>query len=480
MLKVRIGAAMPLGAFRVVPVAEGDPVPEGLHEAAAAEGFTGTTESCCICHPPEGPVLLVGTGRAAALREAGAVAASRLLGQPRMALDASALAPDAAAAFIEGACLRAWHYERLKTRAGEGDPRLHRLDVVTDAVAQADAIWQERRAAVRGNLFARNLVAEPANTLTPEGFVERLDGLEKHGIAIDVLRRHDLAREGLGALLAVGRGSVHAPRLVLLRWKGRMDAPPVAFVGKGITFDTGGISIKPAAGMEHMRADMAGAAACAGAMLALALRRSPAPAVAVLALAENTTGAASYRPGDVLRSYSGRSIEVIDTDAEGRLVLADALAWTARRQKPLAMIDLATLTGSIVTALGHHMAGLFANSPLLATELADAGAESGERLWEMPIGETHREDLRSDIADLKQCASGRFQPDACHAAAFLREFAGDVPWAHLDIAGVGLTHETCDLHAAGPTGFGVRLLDRLVARHFEDPERAAPGRLSGW
>jgi leucyl aminopeptidase len=243
-----------------------------------------------------------------------------------------------------------------------------------------------------------------------------------------------------------------------------------------------------------MRADMAGAAACAGAMLALALRGSPAPAVAVLALAENAVGAASYRPGDVLRTLSGRTVEVLDTDAEGRLVLADALHYAATRvaagrlghasgrggpsangARPQAIIDLATLTGSIITALGHHRAGLFSTDPPLAAALAAAGEAVGEPLWPMPIGERHREDLKSDIADLRQCAphgsgawGGRFLPDACHAAAFLREFAEGVPWAHLDIAGVENRTEADALGPKGASGFGVRLLDALVEMRFEE------------
>uniref|UniRef100_UPI001F45D7C3 leucyl aminopeptidase family protein n=1 Tax=Falsiroseomonas oryziterrae TaxID=2911368 RepID=UPI001F45D7C3 len=273
------------------------------------------------------------------------------------------------------------------------------------------------------------------------------------------------------------------PRLAVLRWRGSVAAPPVALVGKGIVFDTGGVSIKPAQGMETMRADMAGAAACAGAMLALALRGSPCPAVAVLALAENAVGAASYRPGDVLRTLSGRTVEVVDTDAEGRLVLADALHHAASAFRPRAMLDLATLTGSIVTALGHHRAGLFGNDDGLMASVAASGAAVGEELWPMPIGEGHRADLASDIADLRQCmpasrgeggwAAGRI-PDACHAAAFLREFAGDVPWAHLDIAGVDTADAPHPLGPAGPTGFGVRLLDDLVARRFEEPDHHAP------
>jgi leucyl aminopeptidase len=257
----------------------------------------------------------------------------------------------------------------------------------------------------------------------------------------------------------------------VLRWRGSLPADPVVFIGKGITFDTGGLCIKAAAGMEEMRADMAGVAACAGAMLALALRHSPAPAAAVLALAENVTGEASYRPSDVLRMADGSTVEVVDTDAEGRLVLADALAWTARHLHPAAVVDLATLTGSIVTALGGVMAGLFDNDPSFAAHVAAAGASVGEPVWRMPIGATHLADLDSAIADQRQCVPGRGQPDACHAAAFLSRFAGAGPWAHLDIAGMEARAVACDRHGAGPTGFGVRLLDRLVATCFEDPHR---------
>ena len=320
---------------------------------------------------------------------------------------------------------------------------------------------------MQGALFARDLVAEPGNELTPQEFAARLQPLARHGIAIGVLGQAELQRQGLGALLAVGQGSAHPPLMAVLRWKGRLKAPPVAFVGKGITFDTGGLCIKGAEGMENMRGDMAGAAAAAGAILALALRNSPTPALAVLPIAENATGAASYRPGDILRSFSGKTIEVVDTDAEGRLVLADALAWTARQHRPRAMIDLATLTGSIVVALGHHHAGLFDNDAALAAKVAAAGQAVGEPAWRMPIGEGHRRDLDSAIADIRHCLSDRMQPDACHAAAFLREFVAETPWAHLDIAGVASRAGADALHAQGPSGYGVRLLDRLVATHFE-------------
>jgi leucyl aminopeptidase len=290
-------------------------------------------------------------------------------------------------------------------------------------------------------------------------------------VQIHVLTGAALAQARLGGLLAVGQASVHPPALAILRWAGAHAAPPVAFVGKGITFDTGGICIKPADHMWEMRADMAGAAACAGAMLALALRRSPAPCMAVLALAENAIGGNAYRPSDILRHASGTTVEVIDTDAEGRLVLMDALGW-ATTQNPAAIIDLATLTGSVVTALGHVMAGLFDNDAGLAASVAAAGAAVGERVWRLPIDDSHRRALESDIADLRHCSPERMQPDASQAAAFLREFVGETPWAHLDIAGVENCAEADDRYAAGATGFGVRLLDRLVQDRFEDPHRA--------
>ncbi len=271
----------------------------------------------------------------------------------------------------------------------------------------------------------------------------------------------DLARHGFGGLLAVGSGAAHPPLLAVLRWRGSDDGPPLAFVGKGVTFDTGGLSIKPADRMWDMRADMAGAAACAGAMLAIARRRAGASAIAILPLAENAFGNASYRPSDVIRMVDGTTVEIIDTDAEGRVILADALAY-ALSFKPRAIVDLATLTGSIVAALGHVTAGLFANDDAWAETVAGAGAAVGEPLWRMPIAESHRRDLDSDIADLRQCAAGRGQPDACQAAAFLREFVGDTPWAHLDIAGVESRETADERYAKGATGFGVRVLDALV------------------
>lgn len=471
MLKVRLRQAPRDGeTLRAIPLAAGAGPPQPLRAAAAAARFTGAAEQRVELAMAEGRVLLVGAGPAPRLLDweiAGGTAAAGAGEATRLGLDARGLGPEVAAALAAGACLRAWRFDAPRRPEG---PVLRALDLIVDSPEAVAPHWARAAAAVRGCLLARDLTAAPANHLTTKAFAARLEALAEHGIAVDILGPKRLAREGLGALLAVGGGSPNPPRLAVLRWRGSHAGPPIAFIGKGICFDTGGISLKPAAGMAAMRADMAGAAACAGAMLALALRHSPAPAVAVLALAENSFGHAAYRPGDVLRTGAGRTVEVVDTDAEGRLVLADALHY-ARRFRPRAMLDLATLTGSIVSALGHHRAGLFGNDATLLAQAAAAGEAVGEPLWPMPIGTRHREDLRSDIADLKQCLTGRLLPDACHAAAFLREFVGETPWAHLDIAGVETRAAAAALGPEGPSGFGARLLDALVVHHFEDADR---------
>ncbi|MBR0656881.1 M17 family metallopeptidase [Plastoroseomonas arctica] len=474
-MQIRLRTVAPrAGEAVALPWAQGTPAPEAMAAAIAAAHFTGEAGTSLALFSPDA-VILAGTGAAAApldFERAGGAAIAALGDASALVLDARGLQPAEAAAFAAGAMLRGAPPLAIRSvPAGKPAPR---VELLTGDRPGTIPHWRAAEASARGTLFARDLVSEPANYLTPAIFATRLRSLEEHGITVKVIGPKRLRRRGFGALSAVGREAASGPRLVTLRWKGRLDARPIAFIGKGLCFDTGGISIKPAAGMEEMRADMAGAAACAGAMLALALRRSPAPAVAILAIAENSTGGDSYRPGDVLTTLSGRTVEVLDTDAEGRLVLADALHH-ARHHRPQAMIDLATLTGSIVTALGHHQAGLFSNDPPLAAALVAAGAAVGEPLWPMPIGVRHREDLNSDIADIKQCApsgsgasGGRLMPDACHAAAFLREFVGGVAWAHLDIAGVEARAEADALGPKGASGFGVRLLDRLVAMRFEE------------
>ncbi|MDT8331611.1 leucyl aminopeptidase family protein [Roseomonas gilardii] len=494
MLRIAFHREAAPGLPRLLPLHPGAP---HAHESRAyAAGFTGALGEAASMLP-DGPVL-VGLGPAAAgsgserqWMEAGGQAVLALQrarpGARHAVLDARGLEPGLAAALAAGAALRSWRFDALRHPAPEEEagefPALKALDILADDPALALQAWEAQEPAIRGTLLARDLVAEPGNRLNPREFARRLEALAAEGLQVEVWRRKDLARAGFGALLAVGEGSATPPRLVVLRWPGEPGTAPVVFVGKGITFDTGGISIKPAAGMEEMRADMAGAAACAGAMLALAARGSRTPAAAVLALAENAVGAASFRPGDMVRTLSGRTVEVVDTDAEGRMVLADALTHAVSALRPRAVIDLATLTGSIVTALGHHRAGLFGNDDTLRDAVLAAGEAVGEPLWPMPIGAAHREDLRSDIADLRQCWPGgtgrRGIPDACHAAAFLREFVGAeadapngaTPWAHLDIAGVESREEDGPLGPRGPSGYGVRLLDRLVRDHFEPRRR---------
>jgi leucyl aminopeptidase len=467
MLSVSLSGDDPGGAF-LLPVRA---VPEAFAWQADACGFTAAPATVCDIVGGVRRVVLAGAGPGRlAMEAAGAAAVSHVLREAAIVADLRGFSAKQAAAFIEGACSRAWRFDALRTRALDDAPRLTALHVVTDDPA-LDAAWARRQAVVEGVAFARDLVTEPSNTLTPEGFIALLSRLTALGVEMMVLRGQELHDARLTGLLAVGGGSVHKPALVVLRWAGDSGMAPVAFVGKGITFDTGGISIKPADLMWEMRADMAGAAACAGAMLALARRRSPAPAMAVLALAENTTSETAYRPSDVLRHADGTTVEIVDTDAEGRIVLMDALGW-AVRQAPAAIVDLATLTGSVVTALGHEMAGLFSNDDAFAANVAAAGAKSGERVWRLPIDASHRAALDSDIADLRHCVPERGQPDASQAAAFLRHFVGETPWVHLDIAGVESRAEGSPLHAAGATGFGVKLLDRLVQDRFEDPHRA--------
>jgi leucyl aminopeptidase len=458
----------------IVPLAEGATPPRALAPMLAAARFTGEA-GAVVDLPGTLRWLVVGLGSApdaAACEAAGAAAALAVGAAEELALSGAGLDPAAVASVAAGIALGAWTFDPYRSR--DVPKRIRRVIVHADDPDAAEAAFAQVAPGIAGCLLARDLVAEPANHLTTRRFAERLEALTEDGIEVTIHGRKWLERHGFGALLAVGGGAADPPRLAVLRWRGDLPLPPVALVGKGLVFDTGGISIKPAAGMEAMRADMAGAAACAGAMLALARRRSPAPAVAVLAIAENATGAKSYRPGDIIRTASRRTVEVIDTDAEGRLVLADALHHAISAFRPRAVVDLATLTGSIVTALGHHRAGIFGTDAALMASAAAAGEAVGEPLWPMPIGPTHRAVLDSAIADLRQCApagsgawGGRFLPDACHAAAFLREFVGATPWAHLDIAGVDTAEEAHALGPAGPTGFGARLLDRLVALRFE-------------
>ena len=469
-----LGPSVPL----VLPIRDGA-VPAALATVARIAGFIGKPDETVLLPVDPGSsnlnrkILLLGLGPANAAEAAGARAAVALSACREIAIDGRGLPRAVAVALALGAARRSWrfpNYRQGPNDAGGGAMQIERIALVVDNPAHVGTRWREAVALVEAVVFARNLVAEPANLLTPQTFIQQLALLEAAGVTVEVIPGEALSGEGLHLLAAVGRGSVNPPALALLHWQGRLELPPVVLVGKGMTFDTGGISIKGADRMWDMRGDMAGAAVCAGAMLALARRGSPAPVVAVLPLAENMAGADAYRPGDVIRSHHGLTVEIIDTDAEGRLILADALSFAIARFRPRAIIDIATLTYSVVVALGQEMAGFYANDTVLAANLAAAGLAAGEPVWRLPFTNEQQEQLASDIADIKQCVNGRLLPDAGLAAAFLSRFVDETPWAHIDIGGTDLRDDADDGHAAGPTGFGVRLLDRLIALRYEDPD----------
>lgn len=447
-----------------------------LTRAAVAEGFSGKDgTSCAILAPlPDvSRIVLVGLGKAEALdawaaEKAGGYAAA-LLGREEAASIATGELSGALAAHVAlGAVLGAYHFS-LYHGAPEAlkNHKLAALSVLTDGVAEAEALWPSLSAVAQGVVLTRDLVSEPANVLTPVEFAERAATLRAHGLDVDVFDRDALEALGFGALLGVAQGSANEPRMVVLRWNGGKEGEaPLAFVGKGVTFDSGGISIKPAAGMEDMKWDMAGAGVVAGLMTTLALRKAQVNAVGLVGLVENMVSGTAQRPGDVVRSASGKTIEVLNTDAEGRLVLADVLWYARERFAPKLMVDLATLTGAIIIGLGNEYAGLFSNDEALASGLADAGAFTGEKLWRMPLGKEYDALLKSDIADMKNISGGR-GAGSITAAQFLQRFVGETPWAHLDIAGVTWATKARHGQPKGATGFGVRLLDRFVRTGFE-------------
>lgn len=369
-----------------------------------------------------------------------------------------------------GAALRAYRFARYSKGDPEEEPR--GPERLTVPLAGDEPALTAARALLEAVRRTRDLVSEPANVLTPKAFAEACAGLGEVGVAVEVLDREALAALGMNALLAVAQGSAQPPYVAVMRWEGGGAEAPLALVGKGICFDSGGISIKPAQGMEEMKWDMAGAAAVFGAILALAGRKAKVNVVGVVGLAENMPSGTAQRPGDVIRSMAGKTIEVVNTDAEGRLLLADVLHYTKDRFKPRAIVDLATLTGAVITALGHERAGLFANDEALAGQLQAAGEATGELLWRLPLGKDYEKHVKSEIADLKNVGRGR-EAGSTAGAVFLQQFVGDVPWAHLDIAGMAWTSRDLPLAGKGATGFGVRLLDRLVAERFEAVPEAA-------
>ena len=363
-----------------------------------------------------------------------------------------------------GAALRSYSFDRYKS-GDATDSGERGFCFLTSQPEAAEASYQPCAAVAEGVSMARDLVNEPANMLTTDVFAERLGDLEPLGVELTVLEESDLEKIGMRALLAVGQGSDSASRVGILRWRGG-TGDPLVLAGKGVVFDTGGISLKPAAKMELMTMDMAGAAAVAGVMRSVALRKAKANVIGIVGLVENMPSGSAQRPGDVVRSLKGDTVEVINTDAEGRLVLADIL-WHAQSEfSPSAVIDLATLTGAIIVSLGSEFAGAFSNDDAFCKQFIDAAAEEGERAWPMPLGKEYDKQLKSKIADMKN-VGGR-EAGAITAAQFLQRFIKpDMPWIHLDIAGVARSESATAFAPGGATGWGVRAIDRLIQIQWE-------------
>ncbi|MCP1469007.1 leucyl aminopeptidase [Sphingobium sp. OAS761] len=455
--------ALPLGAARTIA------------GAAAAARFAGEAGSSFESFAEEGGTLVrillvgIGNGTDTDMERAGGALVAKLLvsGATHAAVEfPGGASGEAAARLAYGALLRSWRIDSYRTRLSEkAKPTLGTVTIVS---ADAGAAWARLSAVAAGVAFTRELVSEPANILYPESFVERCRPLEQMGIKITVLDRAAMEKLGMGALLGVAQGSVREARLLAMEWDGTGGAStkPVVFVGKGVTFDTGGISLKPGAGMEDMKWDMGGAGAVAGAMKALAGRKAKAHVVGICGLVENMPDGNAQRPGDIVTSMSGQTIEVLNTDAEGRLVLCDALTWAQQTYHPDIIVDLATLTGAMIVSLGSEYAGIFSNDDGLADDLIAAGKAAGDPLWRFPLSDAYDKLLDSPIADMKNIGP-RFA-GSITAAQFLKRFVDDgVKWAHLDIAGMVWADKPGAVWDKGATGYGVRLLDRLVADRFE-------------
>lgn len=455
-----------------------------LTRAVKGSRFKGKAgQSLTVMAPVGGKlnrVVLVGLGKAKEIDDLGMQAAGGKVqaevtasGQTTAQVMVDAIeggklsAVQMAAEFAYGARLRSYRFDKYRTKEeADAKPSLKTLRVCCAGSARAKAAFAPLEKIADGVFLTRNLVSEPPNVIYPQTLAKQARELSKLGVKVEVLGEAQMKKLGMGSLLGVGQGSARESQLVVMRWDGGAKGKePIAFVGKGVTFDTGGISIKPAAGMEDMKWDMGGSGVVIGLMKALAGRKAKVNVVGVVGLVENMPDGNAQRPGDIVTSMSGQTIEVINTDAEGRLVLADALHYTAERFKPKFMIDLATLTGAIIISLGDQHAGLFSNNDVLSERLSKAGEATGEKVWRLPLGDAYDKMIASDAADMKN-VGGR-GAGSITAAQFLQRFVGKTPWAHLDIAGVTWSKGDADTIPKGGTAFGVRLLDRLVADHYE-------------
>jgi leucyl aminopeptidase len=453
-----------------------------VRRAADTNQFKGKSGSALDILTPQGlkasRLIVVGTGKLSALKDSdflklGGVATGKLRPGNDSAtiiaeLPDGAMKPDQAAAVAAGVRLRAYKFDRYKTKKRDDENAILSANVslAVGDVAAARKAFAPGGHVVDGVIMARELVNEPPNVLYPEEFARRAGQLRKLGVGVEILDVKAMTKLRMGALLGVAQGSTRPGRTVIMRWNGgKRGDQPVAFIGKGVCFDTGGISIKGAVSMEDMKGDMGGAACVVGLMHALAARKAKINAVGAIGLVENMPDGNAQRPGDIVTSMSGQTIEIINTDAEGRLVLADVLWYVATKFKPKFMVDLATLTGAIMVALGTEYSGLFSNNDELAERLAKVGQATGERVWRMPLGPEYDKQIDSQFADMKN--TGGRHGGSITAAQFLQRFVNDTPWAHLDIAGTAMGAPKSDINQSWGSGFGVRLLERLVAEYYE-------------
>ncbi len=475
---VFVDGALALGAASAAALGEAAGV---IPRAAEAAAFKGKIGSALDILAPAGlaaqRLLVLGTapekeGEKVDFLRLGGLTIAKLgkAAQARVLFDFAAPPEDAAAAaanFALGLRLRAYKFDQFKTKKASKDDSENGGPTDLKIAGADEAAVASVTGLADGVDLARTLVNLPPNLLYPESFAEKAKELEKLGVAVEILDVPAMEALGMRALLGVGQGSKRPSRVVIMRWSGGpRDAQPVAFVGKGVCFDSGGVSLKPGAGMEDMKGDMAGAACVVGLMHALASRKAAVNAVGAIGVVENMPGGGAQRPSDIVTAMSGATIEIINTDAEGRLVLADVLWHVQDAYKPAFMVDLATLTGAILVALGQEYAGLFSNNDELVQRLTEAGTKTGEKLWRMPLGPAYDKLIESKFADIKN--TGGRNAGSITAAQFLQKFVNDTPWAHLDIAGTGMSAPTSDLNQSWGSGWGVRLLDRLVRDHYEN------------
>lgn len=454
-----------------------------LDRAMPVAEFTGKAGTSLELLAPEGTtfdrLVVMGTGKVSTLSEyAWLKAGGAIFGALRkpaevtviLDLPGTKVTGADAAHFAAGLLLRSYSFEKYKTKKEDNGekaaPRPVKITIQCPDPAGAKKAFASAEPLAAGVNIARDLVNEPANMLGPVEFAARAKELEALGVKVDILTEKEMKKLGMGALLGVAQGSARPPRLVVMQWNGgKPKAKPIAFIGKGVTFDTGGNSMKPAAGMEDMKGDMGGAAAVIGLMHTLAARKANVNVVGIIGCVENNVDGNAQRPGDIVTSMSGQTVEVLNTDAEGRLVLCDALWYCNEKFQPRFMINLATLTGAIMVALGQHHAGLFSNNDELAARIFTVGQVTQERVWRLPLGPDYDKLIDSKNADMKNIG-GRYG-GAIIAAQFLQRFVKDTPWAHLDIAGTAMGAPANEINQSWGSGFGVRLLDRLVRDHYE-------------